>query len=580
MKSDAAAALPQWVQAPVPEAAGNLVSAELSSRLAILLARRGVENDEEAAKFLHPSLDQLHDPLQLRGMRPALDRLMRARESGERVAVVGDYDVDGVSATALLTAVFRACRLEVLPILPERLQEGYGFQSTHVDVAAKEGCTLVVTADCGSTADEAVARARQSGLDVLVTDHHLGSTVELPDWVIEINPHHPDSTYPFSDLSGVGVAFKLASALATEVEREIDPAALLRVASLGTICDLVPLLGENRVIAALGLSAMSRSRSVGLQALMRRAGVEPPVTANDVGFRIGPRINAAGRLGSPRPALDLLMTTDRVLAEQLAEDLDRLNRERQGAELEVVAEVEQEFENLDSLPPVLVNWSEKWHPGVLGIAAGRIARRFHRPTILMNVDGALAKGSGRSVADIHLFEFLSRWRDDYERFGGHSQAIGMSLRTDQLEEMRDRWQAEAERSWDPSWLVKRHRYELEVPAEEITSQLVGELSQLEPFGMKNQQPLLRVGPLTRTGTPRRFGKGHLATKAVGELDAVVELLGWGWQRREEDLEGAFEVLAILETDRYHGGPVLRLIDARPWVEDGSRNSRGGDAVRE
>ena len=480
----------------------------------------------------------------------------------------------------MLPAVFRACKLQVMPILPERLREGYGFQPVHAEKAAANGCQLIVTADCGSTATEAVARARELGLDVIVTDHHLGALERLPNWVIEINPHAPGSTYPFSELSGVGVAFKLSMALAQAMQKELDPEALLRVTCLGTICDLVPLLGENRVIAALGLEALAHSRSPGLLALMRTAGVNSPVTAVDVGFRIGPRLNAAGRLASPRAALELLMTTDRTEAQELATSLDQLNRERQGAEMAVVAEAERMFDDLESLPPLLVGWSESWHPGVLGIAAGRIARRFHRPTILMQIDGDRAKGSGRSVPKVQLFDFLAEWQEDYLRFGGHAQAVGLSVASADLPDLRDRWLAAASKAWRREWLVKTFEYELELPVEEIHGQLVRELDRLEPFGMKNRQPLLRVGPLRRVGTPRRFGRGHLATQAKGDADSAVELLGWGWQEREEDLDGTFEVLANLETDRYHGGPVLRLVDARPWSDRATSTGSAGQKASE
>jgi single-stranded-DNA-specific exonuclease len=564
MQSDFAAAAPRWVPASVLEAAAELASAEIPSRLAVFLARRGVTTPQGAEEFLRPSLDQLHDPFLLRGVRQATKRLVAAQQAGQMVAVVGDYDVDGVSATALLTAVFRACGLQVLPILPERLQEGYGFQPLHVDRAAEQGCQLIVTADCGSTAIEAIDRAREKGLDVIVTDHHLGADGPLQDWAIEINPHAPGSDYPFDDLSGVGVAFKLASALASTMDRAIDPEALLRIACLGTICDLVPLLGENRVIASLGLAALAKTRSPGLRALMRRAGVESPVTAVDVGYRIGPRLNAAGRLASPRPAFDLLMTTDHGRAIDLAAHLDQLNQDRQKAESTVVAEAERVFIDLNPLPPVLVAWSESWHPGVLGIAAGRLARQFHRPTLLMNVVGSEARGSGRSVRKVHLFDFLSQWREAYLRFGGHAQAIGLSVATEDLSRLRDQWIEMASRTWDPLVLAKTYEYELQITAEDVDEQLLGELGRLEPYGMRNRQPLLRVGPLRTVGTIRRFGRGHIASKAAGDAEGVVELLGWGWQEREEDLDGCFEVLANLERDSYHGGPVLRLVDARPW----------------
>lgn len=571
MTADLAQAAPTWVQAPVPETYQGLVASGLSLRLASLLARRGVETPAEAAAFLEPGLAGLHDPTLMPGLTAGVDRLLTARRREEKVAVVGDYDVDGVSATALLIAVFRACKLEAEAILPERLQEGYGFQPVHVERAVHLGCRLVVTADCGSTAREAVVSAREAGLDVIVTDHHLGDETKLPEWVIEINPHRSDSTYPFPDLSGAGVAYKLAVGLLAALDRQVDADALLRMTCLGTICDLVPLVGENRIIAARGLASLGETRSVGLRTLMQKASVKSPVTASDVGYRIGPRINAAGRLASPRPALDLLLTTDPAEARRLADNLETWNSDRQGTERRVVNEAEKCFADLDPVPPMLAAWSADWHPGVLGIAAGRIARTFFRPTVLFNVDGATARGSGRSVTGVHLFDFLGQWREDYLRFGGHSQAIGMSVASENLEELRQRWQTDATAQWDPAVLTRTYKYELTLLPSEINQDMLTELSKLEPYGMANRQPVIRVGELQLAGAPRRFGQGHLSAQAVGPGGARLDLLGWGWQNREQDLQGRFEILATLERDRYHGRPVLRLIDTRPIPKSDSAN---------
>lgn len=562
MTAEATQPAPVWVQAPIPEETAGLIENGLSSRLASLLARRGVQTAAAAGEFLEPSLAGLHDPHLMPGLSAAVERLLKAGHRREKVAIVGDYDVDGVSATALLVAVLRASHLEVEAILPERLQEGYGFQPVHVETAVRLGCSLVVTADCGSTAPDAAVSALAAGLDVIVTDHHLGAEVELPEEVIEINPHRPGSSYPFPDLSGAGVAYKLAVGLLAAVPRKVDDDALLRMTCLGTICDLVPLLGENRIIAARGLASLADTRSVGLRTLMRNASVKAPVTAADVGFRIGPRINAAGRLASPRPALDLLLTTDQGEATRLASDLESWNKERQATERQVVEEAEKRFVDLSPVPPILIGWSADWHPGVLGIAAGRIARTFYRPTILFSVDGDSARGSGRSVSGVHLFDFLDHWREDYGRFGGHAQAIGMSVPARELEGLAARLQVEAGERWDPAVLTRKYEYELTVLSQEIDNSLLEELSALEPFGMANRQPVLRVEDLSLDGPPRHFGRGHLSGRAVGADGGRVDLLGWGWQAREADLAGTFEILGTLERDRYHGRPVLRLLDAR------------------
>jgi single-stranded-DNA-specific exonuclease len=551
----------EWVAAPVPESAAGLERDGVPSWLAALLARRGVEDSRGAERFLHPSLDQLHDPFLLAGMEEAVARLLAARERKEKVAVVGDYDVDGISATALLLAVFAACGITAFASMPHRLREGYGFQPVHVERARELGCGLIVTADCGSSSIEAVEAAMAAGIGVVVTDHHLPGC-ELPAGALHINPHQAHCTYPFQDLAAVGLAFKLALALAVRCGKTLDPAPLLRVACLGTIADLVPLHGENRVIAALGLKALAEAKSQGLKALILQSGMKPPFTAADVGFRMGPRINAAGRLHDPERALELLLSRDAGRAAALAAELDGWNRERQTTETRVVEEALRMFSGLSPLPPILVAWSESWHKGVVGIAAGRVAKDLHRPVILLAVEGATATGSGRSLPGLELHGFLSAWKERMEKFGGHAQAIGLTVATDRLEELRREWQ-EAGAAWPEEILVRRVEYELHMAPREVSPALLAQLSALEPFGQGNPRPLLRTGPLRIEGEPRNFGNGHLSARARGGDGATVELVGWRWAERVRSLRGSFEVLACVEDDSYRGGPVLRLVDSRP-----------------
>lgn len=551
----------EWVAAPVPEAAAVLEEAGLPPWLAVLLARRGVVDGEGAERFLHPSLDHLHDPFLLAGMGEAVERLLDARARGEKVAIVGDYDVDGISATAQLLAVFARCGLAVEPILPHRLREGYGFQPVHVERARAAGCRLIVTADCGSSSAEAVAAALAEGIGVIVTDHHLPGC-ELPEGTLHINPRQARCTYPFPDLAAAGLALKLSLALAGRCGKPVDPAALLRIACLGTIADLVPLQGENRVIAALGLKALGEAKSQGLKALIQQSGMKLPYTAADVGFRIGPRINAAGRLQDPNAALELLMSRDPGRALELATELDTLNRERQAAEMKVVEEARQLFAGWEPLPPILVAWSERWHKGVVGVAAGRIAKDFYRPTVLLAVEGEKATGSGRSIPGLELHGFLSSWKERMVRFGGHAQAVGLTVETERLAGLREEWEA-AGSAWPEELLARRIEYELHLSPREVSNGLLVQLATLEPFGQGNPRPLVRTGPLRLQGEPRPFGNGHLSARARGEDGAAVDLVGWRWGERAGSLRGPFEVLACVENDSYRGGPVLRLVDCRP-----------------
>jgi single-stranded-DNA-specific exonuclease len=446
-----------------------------------------------------------------------------------------------------------------MTILPQRLTEGYGFQPLHVVRAVADGCKLIVTVDCGSSSVEAIVAARESGLEVIVTDHHIPSEI-LPTGALMINPLQDGDTYPYERLSGAGLAFKLSVAMFTRCAKTVPLAPLLRVACLGTIADLVPLNGENRVIAALGLASLASSRSPGLRALMKQAGVKRPVRASDVGFKIGPRLNASGRLDSPDEALELLMTRDENRAEVLAVRLDELNRERQTEEAKIVEQARERVLAMADLPGVLVLWSDEWHKGVVGIAASRIAREFHRPTLLLGVEGETATGSGRSIPGIHLHHFIEPWRDRLERFGGHAQAIGLTVAIDRLEDIRKSWQTGAD--WQSELLIKRLSYELDLRPCEVTSELLGELEELRPFGEANRQPLLRVGPLEVSGSLRKFGKGHISGTAHGEDGATVRILGWNWQDRAEMFDRPFEVVARLEWDSFLASPVLQMQDAR------------------
>jgi single-stranded-DNA-specific exonuclease len=538
-----------------------LIASGLSPLLARLLARRGIGTPEQAATFLAPSLEQLADPYLLTGMAEAVERLAAAREGGHRIALVGDYDVDGISSVALLTAVFQAAGLEVEPILPHRMHEGYGFQPLHVERARQGGCRLILTADCGATSNEAVAAACAAGLDVIVTDHHLIDGPGPPGAVM-INPKRAGNEYPFDELCAAGLSLQLARAFAARVGLEVPAERLARIACLGTICDLVPLLGENRAIAARGLEALPSTPSPGLQALFEEAGIGRPISASDVGFRVGPRLNAAGRMANPEPALELLLERDPARARLLASRLAELNQQRRTAEEQVVDAARERLAERSPLPGLLVAWDESWHRGVLGIAAGRLAQELHRPVLLLQALGEVATGSGRSISGIHLYETLSPWRNRLERFGGHAQAIGLSVAVEELSALRREWE-EAGARFAPELLVPRVRYEEAFAAHEVTRELLDEIERLRPFGVANPRPVLRVGPLRLSAAPRRFGRGHLSAMTAGAEDgARLDVVGWGWGERGLPSEGPFEIVGRLDLDRYLGRPVVRLVDAR------------------
>ncbi len=554
----------EWLAADVSPIAQSLVAEGLGEELSVLLSRRGVSSRAQAEEYLNPSLEQLHDGSLLPGLDEAVERLIQSSESKERVAVVGDYDADGISGTALLTACLRLAGINTEPILPHRLRDGYGFQDAQVERASELGCGLIVTVDCGMSSRDAVAFAAARGMQTIVTDHHLPSD-ELPEAIVLVNPRLDDEQppYPNVELCGAGIAFKLGVALLETLGLKVPIHSLLRVACLGTIADLVPLTGENRSIAALGLTALGQSRSPGLVALMQVSRVKAPVLAEDVGYRLAPRLNAAGRLDSPDRALELLLTRDETRARQLASDLDDLNQERQSAERLVVREARAHFLEMDEMPRILVAASESWHRGVVGIAAGRLAREFHRPTILLGAEGTEATGSGRSIELVHLHEFLMPWKDQMMRFGGHSQAIGMTVEVARLPQLIDQWN-DAAAAWEDEILIKRYRYELEVDSVDFLRNTLYELlEKFQPFGQANPAPLIRVGPLSLARPARIFGKGHLDLLVQDASNGRIRTTAWNWADKEECFGGRFELLARMGWDDYTGAAAMTLVDARP-----------------
>ena len=427
--------------------------------------------------------------------------------------------------------------------------------------ARELGAGLIVTVDCGTTSAEAIALAQSQRIDVIVTDHHLPGS-DFPADTIQVNPKAPGCDYPFADLCGAGIAFKLACGVLERLGKRIPREQLLRIACLGTIADVVPLRGENRTIAAIGLQALGETRSAGLKALFEVAGVRPPLRADDVGFRIGPRINAAGRLDSPDQALELLLSRDAERAKQLAEELDRWNGLRQEEELRVVEEATELFGALDPLPGLLIGSSPDWHRGVVGIAAGRLASRYHRPVLLLAEESDSATGSGRSIPGVHLHAFLDRWRDRMLRFGGHEFAVGLTVSMEQLAGLREEWREQAE--WPAEVLTRRRQYEADLRPAQFSDELYDRLRVLAPHGAGNPQPLVRVGPLRLMSEPREFGKGHLRAIAEGAGEpGRVSLLGWRFKERQSDLGGRFDALGRIDWDSYLGVPVLELVDCRP-----------------
>jgi single-stranded-DNA-specific exonuclease len=374
-----------WTLLPLPPDSARLPIA--NGALRSLLIRRGIEDEESYRRYVAPSLGDLHDPSTIHGMTHACERIARAVKDRETIIIYGDYDVDGVTSIVMLQTVLRALGAEVDFVVPHRLVDGYGLKMEVLDrVLGERNVRLVITVDCGITSIEPVRHAIERGIDVIITDHHLPPGT-LPDAAAVLNPKQPGCEYPFKDLAGVGVAFKLCCELIRRGEKKISIESLLKIAAIGTIADVAPLVGENRTIASLGLAGLAEVRNPGLRALLKRLGLAGrALRAVDVGFKIGPRINAAGRLASANTAIDLFAASDEDAAWELCAELDRMNSERQAIELEVRESAQQQVNGGER---ILILAGEGWHRGVLGLTAGRIAQHAYRPTLVMTIEGEL-----------------------------------------------------------------------------------------------------------------------------------------------------------------------------------------------
>jgi single-stranded-DNA-specific exonuclease len=462
-----------------------------NEKLRAIIARRGITTEEEYRRFVAPCIGDLHDPITIHGIGEACERIERAVRDRETILIYGDYDVDGVTSIVLLQTVLRALGADAAHVVPHRLVDGYGLKTTVIDrVLTERDVRLIITVDCGITSVDPVRQAIEGGIDVIVTDHHLPPEL-LPDAAAVLNPKQPGCEYPFKELAGVGVAFKLCCELLRRSGKKMAIASLLKIAAIGTVADVAPLVGENRTIAWLGLAGLADPRNPGLRALIRRLGMlGRPLRAVDVGFKIGPRINAAGRLSSAETAIDLFAATSEEAAWTLCAELDRLNAERQ----EIEKAVREEAEAAVGESPrdrIFVLAGHNWHKGVLGLTAGRIAQRYYRPTLAIGIEGDLAVGSGRSIATINLHEQLESVSELFTHFGGHEFACGFALLTSNVDELRRRLE-ERFAAFDEDVFRREAKVDAEVTLAEVDREFVAAHEMMQPFGAGNLQPLFLV----------------------------------------------------------------------------------------
>lgn len=486
----------RWVTAkPNLETVRSLArSCGFTPLAAAALCARGIDTPEAARAFLETDPAKLHDPMLLPDMAKARDTIRRAIEQGKKIAVFGDYDVDGVTSTCVMTRVLRSLGADVRHYIPDRLSEGYGLSMGAMDRLAQDGIGLIVTVDSGVSAFEEIARARELGMEVVVTDHHE-CREELPDANAVVNPKRADSTYPFAELAGVGVAFKLACALAGDGQQRAVLEQYADLVTLGTVADVMPLIGENRIIVAAGLRRMAETQNVGLSMLLHESGQQGKrLTASTISFILAPRINAAGRLGHADMAAELFLTDDPRRAQTLAMALCEQNKQRQATENQILEQALQklrrEYDPLED--QVIVLAGEDWHHGVIGIVSSRICDRYACPTVLIALEDGIGKGSGRSVKGFNLYEALCDSAPLLERFGGHELAAGLTIREENIQQFHENMEAWAREHVNPQELMPILHIDCPIAPEFISTEATRGLDVLEPFGMGNPQPVFSM----------------------------------------------------------------------------------------
>ncbi len=561
----------RWIEGPgagseAADLARGLGLHPLAARiLAARLAGLGLADPASATAFLSASLTDLPDPFSMKGMAGAVERITRAIGAGERIATYGDYDVDGVTSTVLLAGFLRAAGADVVTYTPHRLVEGYGLNTAAVGKLAAQGVKLVVSLDCGITSVEEVRAAAALGLDTVVVDHHT-VPVELPAAAAILNPHQPGCAYPSKDLAAVGVTFALVMALRRTLREqgrfgptrpEPNLKEALDLVALGTVADVVSLTGANRILVRWGLEQIARTRRPGLRALKRVAGLAEgaPVTAGQVGFRLAPRINAAGRLDDAGRGVRLLLDADEAGGRALAEELDRENQARQEIERQMLEEA-----LADGAAAVargvrgLVLARPGWHPGVVGIVAARVAERFHRPAVLIGLNDGVGKGSGRSIEGFHLYDALAACQGHLSRFGGHRHAAGVTIEPDRVEAFRAAFEAHAGAALTDEQLTPRCRIDGWVELGELTERAAEDLEKLGPYGAGHPEPVFALR--APAGKARTVGaqKQHLKLTVGKGLDAI----GFGLGGHAPLCQGAVEVAFTLGFDDWDGMKRLQL----------------------
>jgi single-stranded-DNA-specific exonuclease len=557
-----------WQPYPCDDGRAQAFARELgvSPVVARLLAIRGIPDVDAASRFMRPSFDHLLDPMGLADMDRAVERLLHAIACGERIAVHGDYDVDGITSTVILRRALELLGGKVTHFIPERLRDGYGLQPAAPERLHADGVHVVVSVDCGIRGAEAAVRARALGVDLIITDHHEPDTTLPNAWAV-VNPKRHDCRYADKHLAGVGVALKLVQALCQRAGRSSWLPAFVKIAAIGTLADVVPLVGENRVIAKLGLQLLSKGpHKVGLRALLEVAGLTgKEIDSYHIAFMLAPRVNAAGRMSTPDIATRLLLAADETMADEargLAEQLETENTRRRQEEQDIVAKARKIIETDPEVGSrsVLVVAGEGWHRGVIGIVASKIVDAFFRPTIVLSIEEGVAHGSCRSIPGFDMLAALESCAPMLLRFGGHKQAAGLQLESDRIREFRHAVNVFGEERLGPDDLRPRLWLDAPLSFSGITSQVAEELTTLAPFGPGNPKPVFHTGAVQIVDGPRRLKERHLKM-AFRKDQRTFRAIAWNAAEREDALmqkKDGVELAFSLERNDFQGETFLEL----------------------
>ena len=524
----------------------------ISELLATVLVNRNIVEDKDVELFLNPTRNDFHDPYLMPDMRQAVDRIVKAIENKEKTMIYGDYDVDGITSITVLSRFFKERGLDVGAYIPNRLDEGYGLNKDAIKQIADDGYKLIITVDCGISGTEEVAYAYELGMEVIITDHHE-PLEELPEALAVIDCKRKDSQYPFNSLAGVGVAFKLIQALGIELKlEEKEYLKFLDIVCIGTISDIVPLVDENRVIAKLGLKLVEQTRSPGVRSLLNAAAYKE-VNSNTVSFGIAPRINACGRMGHERDALDLFLTENIVEANKITEKLNEYNKKRQDIEKKIFEEAidKIEKENLKDNNALVVG-AEDWHHGVIGIVASKITELYFKPSILICFEGEDGKGSGRSIPGFDLHAALCTSSKYLEKYGGHEMAVGLSLKKDNFDEFKKVFEEIAKEA-NTEEIVPVIKIDKEINLKDITLESVKSLKLLEPFGESNKTPIFIYKNL-RIDSIRALSEGKHLKLTLKDGNTIINAIGFNMGKCSEEylIGDKVDVIGVLETNTFNG----------------------------